>query len=196
MNNSTSSFEPTFECREYIKSVLLSGLALSQKVASKVDLSFGRVFACPELKGPGEARFSFGGVGSWTVARDQLVTRVAEFLQTPNRAAIFENVLARPGDPWLTGKETHFVFVGNEVYYPVESSEAQDAVHSAIRNTMSANGLFCVLCDLPESQPLVTARGILTAGNLDILLMGLQGFIIGAFDGEGWLWWHKRDGNQ
>lgn len=191
MSNSVSSFEPTAECRDYIKNALLNGLTLSHKLAHQVDLSHGRICVCPKLESLSEARFSFGGVGSWGIARAELVAKVEEFLKARNRAAVFEHSLARAGDPAIKGKETQFAFFDSEVYNPVESFADRDTICSAIKSTVSANRLFCALCDLPESQAFPTARAILAARRLDLLIDSLQAIVVGAFDGEGWLRWDR-----
>lgn len=49
-----------------------------------------------------------------------------------------------------------------------------------------------ILSKCPNSFPDITAKFLLESGNFEALISELQAIVIGALDGEGFIWWEAN----
>lgn len=209
MEPGLQSFNVTEACEKYMRDVLGRGRLLSETITASVNLAKGtiRVFPDPGFEQLTEEQFHYGGV--WPEVEEPttnpgipkrvpdfaisvLASGVQAYLGIPKRLAVFEHALAAPNDPWLQHELSNVAIHRDGVYFPLEPLSSKEQVVHAIRRTSHSPGYVGILSGFPKSFPESTARFLLESGNFETLTSKLHAIVIGAFDGEGFIWWEAK----
>jgi hypothetical protein len=200
---------------EYIEQRLLDGNALAKAVLDFVPLQQGQVVSClPQGVALTSLRdFRTGGklpsppVSEWQSTQredetllmipvpstdDWLAEKVRAFLTgDPERLCIFEDALKRYGDPVLSKVPTRYATFDKEVYHLLLSVDAQqERILKAIRTARSIPTFIGVMTKWVGSAPNSHHTSI-SSSTIRSLAERAEKIIVGAFDGEGYLVWHK-----
>lgn len=122
----------------------------------------------------------------------------SHLIQNPNSIAIFEDWMVDRTDSCVQNeRRCRFAFCGNEVYTFSKVPEATvDDVEFAIRKAESIYPpLMGVVCDLPSDELTLWEgdRVEKRPDDFERLAERVRIIIVGAYDGEGYLIWKKRE---
>jgi hypothetical protein len=179
---------------EYVRTQLAEGGSLASRLAVDQRLRLGTVWAfVPEHWQPGcledltsAPRFD---VGVAVENQERTINFISEYLESGSSAvAVFEDQVRRVGDKSLQGRR-FWTFEGT-TYYLVraEPGKTQDLVRQAKRSASKYPELI-MLSNCPPRQVQHTE---MTPEEGQVLLVGLQHVIVGAFDGEGYVIWSSQ----
>ena len=120
----------------------------------------------------------------------RLAVKVQEFLsEAENHVCVFEDPLARAGDPVLRNVDTRYVEFGAEIYHLILNS---DSDLTYIRKVLKrAKGIPTFVGVFTEWQASRAEKSPLNFSKKDIkaLATRAQKLVVGAFDGESYLIW-------
>ena len=203
----------------YIRECLSYGLTLSKYISESVDLDTGQVMtAFPEDANLRTIyKLEYGGIlptlpesewhrvtgkdGSESIIvpkypfTSYVVFTIRSFLESDTeRICIFEDAVARPNDSALKRRKSHFVTLQDEVYDLLTKRESSDRdIEQAIKETgYDHPPLICAMTSLPCEEHGFLARQEITSEILRVLAERTEKIIVGAYDGEGYLIWHRQ----
>jgi len=180
------------EALQYIGSILKQGNTLGV-LASEALKVVGGVYAFA----PGQPRdvplpgLASGGLCGPVDSYGALASEIGQYLaEGASKIVIFEDVLARAGDPCLEGPAASPLRVatcGNEVYYLLS---AEDAGTGRVAETVDAGcyachhsvGLFSEAAGLDLTSPVS-----LSPEDLGAIVKRTRMMVVGAFDGQSFL---------
>ncbi|HEV2826949.1 MAG TPA: hypothetical protein VGW76_05050 [Pyrinomonadaceae bacterium] len=204
--NTFKKIELGSEGVEYVKRQLTLGHTLAKSLLASHDIGTGRVFTIlPASTDDAAAKdFESGGkLPSLFSPNDNdsnlepvpntdsyLVDQVRTFLHEGNdRACVFEDASAAPGDPYLRNIETRISTMNQEVYHLLCPADiSNDKILKTIR--LARSWLFIGVMTY-SSTDLCSGREPLTLQELTWLAQRAEKIVIGAYDGEGYLTWEK-----
>lgn len=137
-------------------------------------------------------KYNISGVGDiWGVEviniDHELANFVLEFLkQKGSNIAVLDDFLVRTDDSNIGIKGVETLFDNKEVYYLLIKNNSQEEVLQAIKQSCYAWHFLAVLTR--SSDPI---SQILTNENLKSICTNIQYVIVGAYDGEGYIFWEK-----
>lgn len=176
----------------YIRGCLADGNRLAHKLATLLPLEEGRITAyLPRDSHPDPDRLQFGGVTSRADTEPKLVQLVAAHLaEGPNSCAVFEDAVARPGDPILskTGALT-FTFDA-EVYHLIVAQTANSGVILRTIRYSTSHSFIGAMSELPQGA-IVQPGAAVPEAVLDEIAARTSELVVGAWDQEGALVWRS-----
>lgn len=190
----------TKDANTYLVELLRRGKTFAQVLLNQLDLTNGPVSTLlpSNCDLTVATHFNRGGITNREESLTFLSKQLKNFLQKEdNRLCIFEHALARPNDPFLTKiKRPYFTF-DDEVYMYLTSNQASQ---SEIRETITHAGpdyLFIGAmtsfarqgCSNINSGDLGSSQ---TYDTLQRWATNTEKVIAGAYDGEGFLIWHRN----
>ena len=203
---------------KYIRECLGYGLTLSRYILENLDLDTGQVItAFPEDANLETIdRYEYGGIlptapeSEWrrVTGKDGRrfimvpkypfvsypVSIIRSFLESDTgQICIFEEAMHKPSDPALQRRKSHFVTLQDEVYHLLTGREYSD---KDIEQTIKEVGydhppLIGALASLPSAEDTSSIKKRITSDILIVLAKRTEKIIVGAYDGEGYLIWHK-----
>ncbi len=189
---------------EYILECLEYGHSLSRHLRRRrQDLKEGRVITrLPLGANTGELdKFEWGGKYPLAAeakrlpsTRDDLVSLVGDFLRRKEGGVcVFENYLARRTDPVLSRARSRVLFYGDEVYHVLAEEDAKpELIKATIAEAETLPIFIGALSILPQDSRIYSAQRELAGEELRSLADRAEKFIVGAYDGEGYLIWESR----
>ena len=107
---------------------------------------------------------------------------------------ILEDAMGRPGDRGLQLNKSYFVTFQNEVYHLLIGRELSDSeiVQSMSEAEHAYPPLFGILTSLPDAGHTFFTTHKLTPDILRVMAERTEKIIVGAYDGEGYLIWHRQ----
>jgi hypothetical protein len=185
----------TEKAASFLMEYLNYGHELDRQLLRLLDIKSGGVAAyLPENTNQDYLyRFEYGGVASREESIACAVTVIAQFLDDATRGiCILEDASFRPSDPVMARRDTPWVALNDEVYYYIIGKYVDPLkIRRAIVEAESLHFFVCVLSSLPESMDFPVSDKTITAVDVEILAGRAEKFIVGAYDGEGYLIWHK-----
>jgi hypothetical protein len=127
---------------------------------------------------------------------DILARIILDFLQSKQSICVFEESMARPSDPCMkTAKQTQWRTFENEIYYLLTWENAEiSQISRALKDAASVYpGFIGVIAEVSEIEQAALKQRKITADSLARLAGATDRIIVGAYDGEGYLVWAKRD---
>ena len=205
----TTLGRPAFD---YLSRILERPRELCRSLKRTLDLNSGRITTCLPPGVPREAidQFEVGGKlpqptertpvsGGYTVRLptldDELVARIQAYLGTEASAfCVFENARLRPNYPAanrLQGLRT--VMCGDTVCHFLDASDKNvtDLIQRTVRLLRSAGPPYLLGCAGRLSPETHLEEGAIEGKDLDRLTKSTQQLFVGAYDGEGFLTWHR-----
>jgi len=121
----------------------------------------------------------------------ELANVIMTYLQRPGkRYAVFEHVLAAPGDPWLRSSTLQYFSYMSELYIFLTKADANvETIIDTIRR--SATYLFTGILTTPAAMPELHSAEIVIEDLLRTLALSSEYILVGAYDGEGELIWSR-----
>jgi hypothetical protein len=123
---------------------------------------------------------------------DWLAAKVGEFLaEAEEHVCVFEDPLARVGDPVLRNMDTRYATFGGEIYHLILTSDSDQAY---IRKVLKrAKGIPTFIGVFTESRTNLAEKRPLNFSTRDIQALAAQAkkLVVGAFDGESYLIWDR-----
>lgn len=105
----------------------------------------------------------------------------------PGSVAIFDDVMAEPGDSFLHGL---YVENNNEIYHYIpEAGAAALNVRRLVVETAVSWHFLCVIVKMGKNISLIDC---ITHAHCEALITSVVEIIVGAFDGEGYIHWHPH----
>ncbi len=190
----------------YTKEVLAQGRTLSHLIDKHSNLAeWQAVSFVPEnLPDAAMNNFNFGSNLPSEVIRKAVSEWVVELLTDCSYPAlIVENALAQPSDLWLSTTRVNTIVFENEVYHycaipETEAAHTKDALSEIVLKTITtAENAY------PPVVGVVSARSdrlrvrsegqfsVLQREELVTIATNACHIIVGAYDGEGYLVWHR-----
>jgi hypothetical protein len=183
------------EALTYIQSQLARGKSLSQHLL-QLPLEAGRVVSyLPDGIDPKEAaqRFAAGGVVQQRKSLAKVADLIAGYLRNQtDRVAVFEDQVAKPGDPWLQTSPVQFFTHGSDVYHFIRASDnGPGRVRDLIR--FARDYVFTgIVARLADHMGELVNTAEVSPDVIRSLAAGSEHIIVGAFDGEGALIWSVK----
>lgn len=136
-------------------------------------------------------KFKFGGVfsPSPTYLGDYLMSK---FNRHQNFCIVFDDVMANSSDFYIQKEKTVFLY-NEEIYHCIDNSNASEELISKIIWATSVSWHF--LCVILESEEKLTKNEVAGNFSCDFILNNMKEFIVGAFDGEGFIHCLKERGS-
>ncbi len=204
----TLDFKITYD---YISSILKDGNTLSSTLLKKIDFNRGSFFTLlpKEAKISRIYQFSYGGIippkdvgykpqyvknlqKKFTplyvqTLREELVHFINSFLsKNKNFVCIFEDVIKTSSDKDLL--DEYKIFYENEVYYLIDYFHKTNELISKILHECEEVWHFVSI--VTEAKSIVDKK--LTVNIIKQMIQNIKLIIIGAYDGEGYLFWEKQ----
>lgn len=205
------------EAVEYIRECLADGNTFAQLLLAGMDLDAGQtITVLPQEVGDESAReFRTGGKlpvpphaqkvfagpdgSQWRMEPKpsmelHLVTTIREFLGAESeRIVMFENHSASPGDPFLARSGTQILVHQDEVYHFLISDDHEPAkIVQTVRVAESPHLFICAMTSVSNRDSWPSQTGKVTREELENLVKRTERIVIGAYDGEGYLFWSRR----
>ncbi len=123
---------------------------------------------------------------------DWLVGVIRMFLSSgEGRVCIFEDALAQPTDPWLAHYDGPVLTCEDEVYHFLSGRDIErDKIGEVVRHARS--WLFIgAMTSVPQGIDFPSMAQTIARTELRRLAERAENIIVGAYDGEGYLIWHK-----
>ena len=205
------------EAIDYVRKCLEAGNKLAELVLEDVELEKGNVitFFPSFVKKKELNKFDIGGKLSqpfkaqWinrengvsipSSIDNYLVSKIKNNLTNfKNGLCVFEDFLANPKDPCLSNKRNSIYVYKNDVYYFLF---AQDVTKEKINQIIKWSSalpihLGYIISDLKNNDFIMTSNKEntnLSKSELKIIVKRIKRIIVGAYDGEGYLIWSKKD---
>jgi hypothetical protein len=206
-------FDLDDSARNYVSDTFANGGVLSERLLRVLDLSRGRIFTLlPEGANRDAMKlYRWGGVlpqsGEPETSFIDENGRIISVRRTPtleaflkevilgyihgykDRLVILEDVIAIPSDLKLTQNDLlckHVLKYQNEVYYGLADGCAPEAVDAAIRAACTSwhfVGVFTKIVGVAQ------LRRVITEEMLGLWISNVIGIAVGAYDGEGFIFW-------
>ena len=219
MNNfDIREYELGSEAIKFIEKCLSAGNILAQTLSKKFDFKKGQVTtALPLDIDPAEAKDFEDGIlpeppkSEWRRVAEPdgsqwimipkpnmdfwLASTIRMYLSKENkRLCIFENALANSSDPWISSKKSKIFIFKHEVYhFLLRSDVAGKKIEQTIRDATSH--LFIgVLTSVPRETAFPKNRQEVNFEELKVFVERTEKIIVGAYDGEGYLFWKSGTG--
>lgn len=122
----------------------------------------------------------------------KLIETITKYLNAdPNRIMVVEDALALATDAFLLNKKTQYFFHNDEVYHKVESKDDHSFLQATVRRISFIPTSICVLGSTKGFDYLGEVGTQLPKSVLEILAKNTMQIIVGAYDGEGYIFWEK-----
>lgn len=185
------SYPLTEDVKRYVQRVLERGLSLSKAVIARwadfsdtVQVSLPSGSAIEHLP-----KLEHGGIASWPASRDVLANDIRSFLSSAGHVVVFEHSLARPSDASLRKQSIEPALLGDEVYFTLLPGDSNEAIESVISSVATATGFVGIFFDNGVKP---TSRQSFIKIASDDNIEGLSKVVIGAFDGESFLYLERQ----
>jgi hypothetical protein len=189
-------------CLGYFRNVLSSGRALSHAIFENVDLSDGIVQMCPRVSGAltSAEDYEVGGVipslasarGIVPVpqeANEILYGKIHNYLHDITCAIVLEDNIFEASDKGCANRLGDALIFENELYFAITAFEDEKKVRNIFRKTSNVHGNIAILLR-SEGVDLKSQIGpLIKGGEFKKVLQFMEGLVVTAFDGEGWIWW-------
>jgi hypothetical protein len=141
-------------------------------------------------------KFDIGGLAKRNQTEPNLRNFVADHLHKPDAAiAVFEDHLARPGDPVFDKLSIPFFTYNDEVYYFLTKRHATDELITKAIRTAQSYLFVCALIKYGTDDIFaIEDRQPMTHRNLEVLASNMTTIVVGAYDGEAYVFWSRASG--
>ena len=186
----------TEPAKRYLAGRLGVGGLLAKFLLRHVDLTEGEVFTfLPADSKPHRIQdFSNGGVAKAKESVSCLVGLIREFLRSDSRKVVlFEDELARKGDPCVAKFGTRMMFHGDVIYHYLTHEDLEpERIAWTIIQADSPHLFIAVMTTTPPLRSPFGKSTEIRTNMLRILAKAADQIVVGAYDGEGFLIWGRR----
>jgi hypothetical protein len=180
----------------FLEEYLVYGHELDRQVLGQINIKHGVVSSyMPRGLLPNREDILYGGVADRDESIYCAALVIAEFIAKGERpVCILENSLSHPDAPYMARYRTPRLSLNEEVYYYLTKNELSlEKIRNALIEAEMPNFFVSVLADVPHDFPFPRPEGIITPEDIEIIVRGTKKFIVGAYDGEGYLIWTKKE---
>lgn len=191
-------------CMEYAREVLSAGNSLAQRLSAIIGefSEFGTFLrecsSIADLRHGGKLQQpdeSLWVVGAESVAKPVPNHDVclAEYISAAlctgtNRLCMFENLVARAGDPYLSRVGSRLRFLRDEVFHVAVVGDTDDSIVSTLKDAKSGPIVVGALSSVVGISPFQHREpGIIHELDLDEIVQNATQVLLGAYDGESYL---------
>ena len=198
---------------KYVQDNLSDGKTLSLELLNLINFFDGYFFTLlPDATIEGLYNFKSGGILPQIAEEEYFISgkratysiiptiqnEVSDFIfqkvkKSTELSCVFEEILDSPKSPQLTYFRKHNLLYihENQVYYLIEGSIVKyDAI---IKCVEKSNAIWHSLCVLTTADFSHLSNENLTLGKIKEVCLGTELIILGAYDGEGYIFWEKKD---
>jgi hypothetical protein len=204
------------EGTKYVKECLSHGKTLAQNILNSLNLDAGYVVTLLPSDTDPEAAVDFehgvlplppesewhdslaenGSKSVWVPIHNMnfyVESIVEAFLHAKEgHVCIIEENLARAGDPALSSRKIRPLIFDSEVYYLLRGKWVKRTeIEEAIKQSHTIPYFIGALTFLPKGINFLKSDGFLAIEEIKILAENAQKIFVGAYDGEGYLIWHR-----
>ncbi len=209
----TCRYELNFErSYHYLREHLASGASLSNTVLNEVDLHKGSFFTILPQNAALERLYHFEhggiipaqpyghtkhyakGLKKWILPREIETVRpevgrfIYQFITTePQRYVLMEDAITKAGDPHLSIEHVQLALCGEDVYYLLQRTNSLDEVLYTFARVSHSWHSLAILASGEATQ-----LSQLSQKDLSHCCTQAAYIIIGAYDGEGYLFWERK----
>lgn len=176
----------------YVQDNLSSAKTLSEQLIKLVDFKEGCFFALirPEIDKKRIHEFSYSL--SMSSIQDELIDFIYNKLNKNQKlTALFEDILLTTKSAYLELFEECGLQYNDEIIYSVNKNNVSHSLIS--RCLFNCNAIWHSLCILTNINTEKKESKILTLDMINNACLSIQLVIIGAYDGEGYIFWEKSD---
>jgi hypothetical protein len=192
---------------EYIQMGLAAGLTLSKHTLERIKLDNGVVMTALPKNTNLEFldRFEYGGIlpktpeSEWhrvtAGIEEQAINNIKYYLQSrKKRLCIFEDIISIPTDPFVKDNMSRISTFQNEVYIVLSGKKSNSEIQQALREAEMTPypPLIGIMTSLPQDISAFPISQEITDDLLIVLAQRTEKIVIGAWDWEGYLIWHKE----
>jgi hypothetical protein len=206
------------EAIDYLQYHLSIGHSLSRCVLNNIDLKAGQLTTgLPENADFGRLYdFKYGGIlpqipknewakyhnsenKTYVIPKKQyfefIIDNIYSFINKGSgRLCIFENANAGSTDPALEKFQSKVFFLKGEVYHVLDNgSYTRNDIEKCIRETQSGWNFIGILTSISSDSAIPANRQEISPDLLENLCKNTEKIIVGAYDEEAFLLWHKSD---
>jgi hypothetical protein len=180
----------------YIEDRLANGLGLARRVLAAHQIAAGRMRTLVPAESAESVveKFEQGGLIRSPAAYEWYVDWVRKFLCSgADHLCVLENSMAQAGDSGLLDRrKSRLVLSGNEVYHVICAHEVTtENLKVAISEARSAWISLGFMTHAPPSWNL--SSRMFSPADLAYMAKNVEGVVVDAYDGEGWLVWEKHN---
>ena len=136
-------------------------------------------------------QFHYGGILR-SAETDKIISQfITNYLSKPNSYAVFEDAVAEPTYRYLSVGEKQFFTFQTEVYHYVCSEDSD--VNKKVMNMLRVASSYVTIGVLAQfsSELNISQKQELLEKDIKNLALNSQYILVGAYDGEGMLIWHR-----
>jgi hypothetical protein len=189
-------FQLAESARGYLSKCLKSGNTFAGHLLREVDIANGELFTFLPAEADQDCfnRYREGGLANSTESISHLAGRIRRFLNNSDRGmVIFEDSMAKKGDPYVAKLGTRMLFHGQEIYhYLLADNMHPEVVTWTITQASSPFLFICAMTTLPREQSLGEKSVEVSSATLKDLAKMSDELVVGAYDGEGFVYWKNE----
>ncbi len=188
------------EALGYIKDILSRGNSLSHSVLTHVKFEEGEIITyLPKDTSIEDAKlFEYGGkLESPIINKRQLIPNTNHYLSniiksylncSQKHICLLEDVQRKPND-FVTEIDDHSLLLNGEIFYFLIAEDKKEKIERAIEIANNLWHFLGVASSLPYN--ISFPEGYISENTLNRIAINAEIIVIGAYDGEGFLIWHK-----
>lgn len=182
------SYEP---CLEYLKDTLSDTTALASKILSLMDLKKGFFFTFLPSKTNFSlaAQFNISGIAKGV--REQIPSMLINKLQEYDPlCCIFDNISEVFSSKYKSKLFSKCgLFYREEIYYLINKENISlELIKECLQNS---NAIWHSLCVVSKLELKINSNRNVLIQEIDQIILNTSMLIVGAYDGEGYLFWEK-----
>ena len=181
---------------KYFVNVLKYGHELDRQLLKHIDIYRGEITAY--LPKDNEKlniyQFGGGGIAKRNSSIECIIGTIEKFLKGGgNNVCLFEDALSTPDDQFEKRNGVAILAFQDEVYFYIESVGVnKERIEYALTEAEQPNYFICALSSKPTEDFLNINNSSISIDKIEKFARRTEKIILGAYDGEGYLVWHKQ----
>lgn len=190
---------------QYVKERLELGMTLSRFLLQICDFNNGtaKTLLPPNVSKEAVKQFEYGGklkqVTQYVpTTRFWLVSEIQKFLTGgEKRLCVFEEALWKPSDPCVVPYRNKILTYMNEVYHYLSFNEAQqEEIISQVVRRADSDLFIGIFTSIPDDSSFASGGRELSLDELRLYAERAEQIVVGAYDGESYVIWHRINRNK
>jgi hypothetical protein len=181
---------------EYFVSALSYGHELDQQLLKKLDIDRGEIAAYlpRDYENRNIYQFSGGGIAKRDHSIECIISTIQDHLIAKgNNVCLIEDALSLPLDDFEKQQGVAVLSFQNEVYFYLENKYThKNIIEYALTEAEQPNFFVCILTSKPSDDFMSIQDVSISNDKIEGLAIRTEKIILGAYDGEGYLIWHKQ----
>jgi hypothetical protein len=126
--------------------------------------------------------------------QDELGMFIFKMINKNKLSCVFDDVVQSPTDPHVELFHSHGLIYNEEIYYLI--TPKNNVLETVLKCIEESNAIWHSLCILTEANFNEMKDKKLSLEKLDEICLKAQIIVVGAYDGEGYIFWERDMGNR